>query len=283
MYSMSSVATNEQPIPSEINQSNLVTPYSSPFMSPSLFSSSHHQHQQYETVVNPQSPIPQSNVFQWPMRAHEMVSSPESRFSSLDVPENGVPWKCPQWMANQNIQPGSYMNFNAQQSHHQQQQLRFSVPFKRKATADAEPIQSKQLITEEKMAAHLNGLHISSDFTAHDINQTTNEASDIDSFSSYPPSLQDIEEKLKRAQKITVAEVVKSIQEEPLLPAAIMERFEKPCKALVIWQPPQKITEYIISKAVQEQQNSDDENADNNNVEFTDATNTFDSQMDLDS
>lgn len=149
-------------------------------------------------------------------------------------------------------------------------------------------IQSKQLITEDKMAAHLNGLHISSEFKAHDINQTakTNETLDIDiessdSFVSYPPSLQDIEEKLKRAQKITVSDVVKSIQEEPLLPAAIMERFEKPCKALVIWQPPQRITELIVSKASQEQQQEDDENIDNNNFEFADANN--DLQMDLDS
>lgn len=138
------------------------------------------------------------------------------------------------------------------------------------------------------MAAHLSGMHISSEFKAHDINQTTkaSEALDVDadssdSFLSHPPSLQDIEEKLKRAQKITVADVVKSIQDEPILPAAIMERFEKPCKALVIWQPPQRITDMIVSKSSQEQQNEDDANADNNNVEFMDANN--DLQMDLDS
>lgn len=137
------------------------------------------------------------------------------------------------------------------------------------------------------MAAHLNSMHISSEYTAHDINKSTmtSALSDIDSsdsFRSYPTTLQDIEEKLKRAQKITVSDVVKSIQEEPLLPAAILERFEKPCKALVIWQPPQRITDMLISKTVQEKQNRDDENADNNNVEFVDATN-IDAQMELDS
>lgn len=144
-------------------------------------------------------------------------------------------------------------------------------------------IQTKQLITEEKMAAHLNGLHISSEFKAHDINQAAKDSETLDidiessdSFVSYPPSLQDIEEKLKRAQKITVSDVVKSIQEEPLLPAAIMEQFEKPCKALVIWQPPQRITDLS-----QEQQQEDDENVDNNNFELADANN--DLQMDLDS
>lgn len=136
------------------------------------------------------------------------------------------------------------------------------------------------------MAAHLNELHISSEFKAHDINQSQNNATVP---LPYPTTLQDIEEKLKRAQKITVSDVVKSIQEEPLLPAAIIERFEKPCKALVVWQPPQRITDLIVSKSVQEQQASDDEsndnnnddnNGDNNNVEFMDAN--IDTEMELD-
>lgn len=139
-------------------------------------------------------------------------------------------------------------------------------------------IQPKQLITDEKMAAHLNGLHISSEFTAHNVNQSgqTNSAFEMDDNGSdtinpYPCSFHDIEEKLKRAQKITVSDVVKSIQEDPILPAAIMERFEKPCKALVIWQPPQRITDLIVSKTSQQDQASDDESNDNNNDGFRDA------------
>lgn len=125
------------------------------------------------------------------------------------------------------------------------------------------------------MAAHLNGLHISSDFTAHDttkmddMNSTTAEADST----PYLCSFQDIEEKLKRAQRITVSDVVREIQDEPLLPAAIMESFEKPCKALVVWQPPQRLTDLIISKAQQKEQTTDDEDADNNNVDFIDDEN----------
>lgn len=138
------------------------------------------------------------------------------------------------------------------------------------------------------MSAHLNGLHISSQFKPHSINQSgqLNEPLDVDgetadSFTTYPCSVQDIEEKLKRAQKITVSDVVKRIQEDPILPAAILERFEQPCKALVVWQPPQRITDLIVSKVEQEKQNNDDENADNNNVDFVDANN--DLVMDTDS
>lgn len=141
------------------------------------------------------------------------------------------------------------------------------------------------------MAAHLNGMHISSEFKAHDINRS---AGDVNVSSDsvplpYPNSIQDIEEKLKRAHKITVSDVVKSIQEEPLLPAAIMQRYEKPCKALVIWQPPKRITDLIVSKSVRDEQTDDDENNDNNNdnnnennnVDFMDASN--DMEMELDS
>lgn len=134
------------------------------------------------------------------------------------------------------------------------------------------------------MAAHLNGLHISSKYKAHDMQKSTNPSEQIDqSYKSYEATLVDIEEKLKRAQKITVSDVVKTIQDEPLLPAAILSRFEKPSKALVIWQPPQRITDLIISKTVQEKQSSDDEDVDNNNVELIDDTTSRDSQMDLDS
>lgn len=146
------------------------------------------------------------------------------------------------------------------------------------------------MITEEKIAAHLNGLHISSEFTRHNSMNDTNNTFDVDIdnfndntqlYSTYRCSVEDIEEKLKRAQRITVADVVREISEEPLLPASIMERYEKPSKALVIWQPPQRISDLIVSKSQQKQQSDDDETLDNNNIEFNDLNN--EAQMDLDS
>lgn len=101
---------------------------------PSVFSSSHHQHQPFTSVVNPEPLIPNSNVFQWSTSSsseqHFMANQLQSGFSPLSVPQEGVPWKCPDWMVNQNIQPGSYMNFNG----HQQTRL----PFKRKGEPEIE-------------------------------------------------------------------------------------------------------------------------------------------------
>lgn len=143
------------------------------------------------------------------------------------------------------------------------------------------------------MAAQLNGMHISSDFTAHNTNTGASSSSsdgqlnadNCESLISYPTSVQDIEEKLKRAQRITVADVVRKIQDEPLLPASIIERFEKPCKALVLWQPPPKsLTDLIVPKSSRQEDSSDDndnqQDQDNNNTELMDLNN--DIELDVD-
>lgn len=98
-----------------------------------MFASSHHQHQPYSTVVSPSQPISNPNVFQWPPNpipstSQQALAMSQPVFSALNVPQSGVPWKCPEWMSNQNIQAGSYMNFNGQQ------QTR--LPFKRKAAPE---------------------------------------------------------------------------------------------------------------------------------------------------
>lgn len=110
---------------------------------PSVLSSSHHQHQPFASVVNPEPVIPNSNVFQWsatsPSLSTQQPSSSSTsflathqqpRFSPMTVPQAGVPWRCPDWMVNQNIQPGSYMSFNGQQHSR--------LPFKRKGEAELE-------------------------------------------------------------------------------------------------------------------------------------------------
>lgn len=52
-------------------------------------------------------------------------------FVPLSMSSNNSPWKCPDWMTAQNIQPGSYMSFNGQQQIH--------LPVKRKASTDDVP------------------------------------------------------------------------------------------------------------------------------------------------
>lgn len=139
------------------------------------------------------------------------------------------------------------------------------------------------MITDEKMAAHLNGLHIS-DNIEHDTNKLSTDSNAL--HSSYSCSIEDIEEKLKRAQRITVSDVVREIQDEPLLPAAIIERFEKASKALVVWKPPQRIVDLIVPKATEKDTINDDddddaENNNNNQIDIVEAE-MDEAQMDMD-
>lgn len=127
------------------------------------------------------------------------------------------------------------------------------------------------------MAAHLNSLHLSSDYTSHSNNTTTNSIEDgIEEIDDLRIEAHDLEEKLRRAQRITVCEEVRRLRDQPILPQAILERYEKPCTALVLWQPPQRISELIhISDDLKEDSPSDEE--ENNLTEMSSAA-----TMDLD-
>ncbi|CAG9791402.1 unnamed protein product [Diatraea saccharalis] len=111
---------------------------------------------------------------------------------------------------------------------------------KRKSLDVVDPvIPAKQLITEEKMAAHLSGLHISSNYTTHC--HANEELMDVGMTEAQTPSLCD---RLK-GHKIVLSEEIKKIQDEPLLPAALIERLEKPQMSLVVWKPKENILEKI--------------------------------------
>lgn len=72
-------------------------------------------------------------MYQWPPQSRQSLQlqqQPEQGIVPFNVPQNGIPWTCPDWMTNQNIQPGSYMSFNGQQQHRLQA--------KRKAAPDME-------------------------------------------------------------------------------------------------------------------------------------------------
>lgn len=81
----------------------------------------------------------------------------------------------------------------------------------------------------------------------------------------------DIEEKLRRAQRITICDEIRKLSDEPLLPQSILDRFEKPCRALVLWQPPHKLTDLIVPKDGRDRTDNDEiaeedmEEANNNN------------------
>ncbi|CAF4884304.1 unnamed protein product [Pieris macdunnoughi] len=116
---------------------------------------------------------------------------------------------------------------------------------KRKST-DLEPvIPSKQLITEEKMAAHLNSLHISADYTQHSL-----ASEDVMELAVDPVS---ISERLK-GHRIVLSEDLKKLKDEPLLPPTLIESIQKPQMSLVVWKPREEILKGTDEKSEQDEE-----------------------------
>ncbi|KAJ2942851.1 hypothetical protein O0L34_g15040 [Tuta absoluta] len=137
------------------------------------------------------------------------------------------------------------------------------VVHSKRKSLDIEPVvPAKQLITEEKMAAHLSGLHISSDYTPHIL--AADEMMELASEPS-PPSIID---KLK-GHKLVLSEEVKKLKDEPLLPAALIERLEKPRMSLVVWKPKEDILEKIIEEKGKKEEKENEEPVKRNGVLVT--------------
>ncbi|XP_050070491.1 uncharacterized protein LOC126558510 [Anopheles maculipalpis] len=142
---------------------------------------------------------------------------------------------------------------------------------KRKPDPDVIPVPSKQFLTEEAMSSHLNNLHLSSEYTAHDIRTHTSAPEspaqsstleedmllgDSNSVSGNTQSTyhvfmspQELEERLKKAQRIAICEEVRRLDSRAeILPQTLLERIEKPCTALMIWQPPQERIQSLFTK-----------------------------------
>lgn len=119
----------------------------------------------------------------------------------------------------------------------------------------------KQFISEEKITAHFNGLHISSDYIQNTPSSPTSlyASGGIDdddnipststgkcftnlTYQDYKITAQELSEKLKKASRITMCDEIRKLNEEQrqvsYLPEALLNRIERPCTALVLWQPP---------------------------------------------
>uniref|UniRef100_A0A182VQX9 Uncharacterized protein n=1 Tax=Anopheles minimus TaxID=112268 RepID=A0A182VQX9_9DIPT len=136
---------------------------------------------------------------------------------------------------------------------------------KRKPDPDVIPVPSKQFLTEEVMSSHLNNLHLSSEYTAHDIRTNTSTPESpahstleedmlLGNTEAYHVCMspQELEERLKKAQRIAICEEVRRLDNRAeILPQTLLERIEKPCTALMIWQPPQERIQSIFSTVTQ--------------------------------
>uniref|UniRef100_A0A1B0FDK5 Uncharacterized protein n=1 Tax=Glossina morsitans morsitans TaxID=37546 RepID=A0A1B0FDK5_GLOMM len=164
-----------------------------------------------------------------------------------------MPWKMPPLTE----QEGKVMKFTASCGESFRRNTLRSVLLNHKRKSDLNmlpPMPAKQFISEEKFTAHFNGLHISSDYIQHNSGSSSGEAASITSsavtgknftnltYADYQITAKELEEKLRNVSRITLCEELKKFQEQQkktaYLPEALFNRIEKPCTALVLWQPP---------------------------------------------
>lgn len=119
------------------------------------------------------------------------------------------------------------------------------------------------------MAAHLSRLHISSESE------------------NQPPTTCPEEQARNREQRLYVCEEMRRLQTESILPSSLLGRLERPCMAVMLWQPPPKIPPLLqpstsapstSRQPLWPQIDRNDEDADNNNSSTVDLNN-----MDMDS
>lgn len=169
----------------------------------------------------------------------------------MPLPTN-VPWKseCMPWsMPTTMQQQNGVVQFSAPGNIMDPLQHRTCRQFKRKSKI-IPPLPNKQLITEEKVIAHFNGMHISRNYTEHSAGGAS--TSDFNSTMDYDfnnlITQKELEEKLKNANRITICDEIKKLHavHSSFMPNALLQnRIERPCTALVLWTPPAKIEDLI--------------------------------------
>ncbi|XP_023306646.2 adenylate cyclase, germination specific [Lucilia cuprina] len=157
------------------------------------------------------------------------------------------------WKITKADHTGDVMEFTAHAPHKNNAMRRALLHQKRKSEFNAiGTLPIKQFISEEKITAHFNGLHISSDYIQHNTDNITDDNGDeIPStsgkcfsnltYEDYQVTAKELEEKLRNANRITMCEELKKFNNEQqkvsYFPEALLHRINKPCTALVLWQP----------------------------------------------
>ncbi|KAK8743123.1 hypothetical protein OTU49_001541, partial [Cherax quadricarinatus] len=116
---------------------------------------------------------------------------------------------------------------------------------------------AKQHISEERMAAHLNSLHLSESYYNHrlgkkgcvsDIDMMLDEETDEGLGNN---GISQPWKSAKTPSCIVIADEVKQIiPGESQLPASLLKKLTKPSMEVVLWQPPENIIRNIISPSI---------------------------------
>lgn len=114
------------------------------------------------------------------------------------------------------------------------------------------------------MIAHMSGLHIGDQ--THNVSPEATEESEMEAY-NVNLSPQELEQRLKNAQRIIVCDQVrKSLQEDTeIIPKVLLSRIEQPCRALVLWRKPEPLLLSGFGNEAQEDEDEVDMDGNNNN------------------
>ncbi|XP_063988282.1 uncharacterized protein LOC135168227 isoform X2 [Diachasmimorpha longicaudata] len=225
------------------------------------------------------------SIFQHMMGQHNPEHQPGSWDQVPQVPPMYMPWSVP------SLQQSRLVTFTGEQ---QQQTCGPMVHQKRKLDITDVESSRKQFISEEKMAAHFRDMHISSHYTptlgpstssacppSQPSTSTTSEV-EID---STPVNLQDGKSMHPR---LVISEELKRLQNEPLLPASLLSKLERPSMALVLWEPPTRHLRLPLHQHPPAQpststaeEDDNNNNIDNNNEQIPDLNQAYSSTVQL--
>ncbi|XP_043502644.1 peroxisomal biogenesis factor 6-like isoform X2 [Polistes fuscatus] len=136
-------------------------------------------------------------------------------------------------------------------------------------TPDLLDIKTKQLITEEKMAAHFQDLHISSSYHSQDPVPSTSMANAQFENSNVEMDIETtnvVDTENIKTPRLVLSEELKRIQHESILPTTLLSKLERPSMALVLWEPPSKHLRILPTRDIPTPaRNASDDNNNNNN------------------
>ncbi|XP_078037749.1 uncharacterized protein LOC144470453 [Augochlora pura] len=157
--------------------------------------------------------------------------------------------------------------------------------------------QTKQFITEEKMAAHFKDLHISPNYqpqsppipstSVADAQVTSSEELNMD-LEVGVTNLGDADVAKSGHPKLILSEELKRIQPEPVIPPSLLSKLERPSMALVLWEPPNKHLRLLSSRltstpipSTSDSNNNSNNNNNNNNESIPNLNQTVQSNNSL--
>ncbi|KZC12655.1 PREDICTED: ras guanine nucleotide exchange factor Y-like isoform X2 [Dufourea novaeangliae] len=221
-----------------------------------------------------------SSIFQHMMGQHNVSQLSAPWMQIPQVPPISIPWSVP------SIQQPELMRFTGGSSlepiHHQKRKL--------EASDVVDTRQTKQFITEEKMAAHFKDLHISPNYQSLSPLPSTSTA-DTQSVLSKELNMDldmgttntvDSDQTKSRHSKLILSDELKKLQPEPILPSSLLSKLERPSMALVLWEPPSKHLHILPSRDTPTpipgvSDNNNNNNNNNNNEAIPDLNQTLQS------